>query len=762
MRKLVFILFFFAFFILLKEVYAFEVMLEPKNVFCIANQCDEVEVLVNCSNASEVSGRIEKPIVSQLTFTKDNLFRATIPSYIFENAVKPSDYNLNITCKNNSGEFSNSFSFYVSTLEARIESLTQSYLGDEVTTLGVSVKKDGSSLTYDQVNFSVRPLKLKSWYFSPPLYFLVLEVPNTAGSYNLEVLANVSVEGYGKKQIKLEKTIEVKQPLELTVSLDKTEVRPGDKITLTLSALERGEQVLITKDYLSVKIGSTQVENINLYSSGSAFKAEFEAPELPAGEYELEVKFNYKDYSVTQKRNIGYVLQASGKITDLNNQGITTEIKFLKDGQEKKKFITDASGFYSGFIVPGSYDLQITFPQSTLYLYNVSANSFEDPIKYYFFDTDVEGIRVAGLFVFEFKLSYSKVKIVMKYDERKLNNERDLVVYKCSDFNPSNKICNSEWNKQTATIDTIGNTVTLESSSLSAYATGTRKYLILDFALDKTSYGLKEMVKVRGLVKDESGNLISNALVKVSGNFELNLSTYSDSSGIFYFEFFAPKEEGLYNLLIGAEKGSYLPANKSLAFQVTKKREVSLVIPDTIRLVKGENRTITFSVINTGQADVSNLSLSLEGLPEDYFRMQDRIENIETGQKVDVPVSFMIPNDASEATLSLTFKVFSDEVSKEGIIGLTILSENATQTSLALPSASFSLPITSSDITYLSIFALVCVSLAFILKKSKRGVKERERVKNLLSEIKMEIKRRKENPTQAFNSLVERNEKEST
>ncbi|MEM7825820.1 MAG: hypothetical protein QW412_03105, partial [Candidatus Aenigmatarchaeota archaeon] len=471
---------------------------------CIANQCDEILISVNCSNALEVSGRIEEPIQMNLDFTKDTLFRTKIPSYILENSFKPSPYKISIVCKNETGEFSGYFSFYVSNLEAKIEYASKSYLGDEAAILSLSAKKDGLALTPENIGFNVKPINLKGWYFSSPFYFLILEVPNVTGSYNFEVLTNISVPGYKNKQIKLESNLEVKQPLDFSISLDKTEVKLGDKITLTISTLERGEQILITKDYLTVKVGSVQIDDINLYSSGSVFKAEFQVPELTPGEYELVVTLNYKDYSVTQKKTIGYVLQASGKIADLNNQGIATEIKFLKDGQEKKKFVTDNSGSYSGFIVPGNYDLQIIFPQSTLYLYSVSVDGFDDPIKYYFFDTDIEGIKIVGLFVYEFKLDYSKVKIVMKYDERKVANEKDLVVYKCSDFNPSTKICNSEWKSQTLTIDTIGNTITLESDKLSAYAVGTRKSLILDFSLDKASYGLKETVKVRGLVKDET------------------------------------------------------------------------------------------------------------------------------------------------------------------------------------------------------------------------------------------------------------------
>ncbi|MCS7106094.1 MAG: hypothetical protein NZ942_02145 [Candidatus Aenigmarchaeota archaeon] len=752
------------FLIFLTEAYAFEVKLKPENVFCTANECDKLEVLVNCSNALQVSGRIENPIRMELNFVRENVFKAEIPKYIFENALKSSLYTLSLTCKNYSGEFSTYYNFFVSTLETKIESLSQSYLGDNVAILVVSVKKDNSPLNPSQLSFSTKPLTLIGWYYSFPLYTLLLEVPKTLGTYKLEVLINVSVEGYENKQLKLEKNFEVKQPLELSLSSEKKEVRPGDVITLTISALEKGEPVLLTKEYLSIKLGSEEIkkDEINLYSSGSAFKAEFHAPELPPGEYELIVNLNYKNYSATQKITITYVIQASGKIVDLNNQGIPTEIKFLKNNQEKRLF-TDSSGFYSGLIAPGSYDLQVNFPQATLFLYDVKVSNFEDPLKYYFFDSDVEGIKVAGLFIFEFKLPYSNAKILMRYDERKVMNEKDLVVYKCSDFNPSNKICNSEWKRELATIDTVSNIVIVETKSFSAYAVGARKSLVLDFAFDKSSYGLKELVKVRGLIKDDTNNLVSDALIKVKGDFGLNVSTYSDSLGIFYFEFFAPEQEGFYNVLVSVEKNPYQSTNKSLTFQVVKKKEISLVFPDTIRILKGENRTVIFSLINTGQTEILNLYISIAGLPSNYFKVQEKVEKIGIGEKFDVPVIFTIPSDAKEETLSPVFKVFSEGLTKEEIFGLTIESGNITQ-SINMPSAAFvmpELPLTTSDLIYISFFAVFCITFAIILKKLKRKVKERERIRNLLSDIKMEIKRKKESSAQTFNNLTEK-DKEPT
>jgi len=402
-------------------------------------------------------------------------------------------------------------------------------------------------------------------------------------------------------------------------------------------------------------------------------------------------------------------------------------------------------------------------------LYDVTIDEFNNPINYYSLNKDTEEMKVEGLYVFEVALPYSKTKILINYDESKVPNEKELVVYKCSDWNSALHTCNSKWIKQDAITDTIRNLVTIETQSLSAYALGIRKTLFLDFTSDKTVFGLNELMEIRGIVRDESGNFVPNVLINATvPSTNIKLSTYSDSSGIFSFQFVTPQEEGFYFLDVRAEKDPYIPANKTWNFQVIKERAISIVVPDGVRIKKGEKKTISFSVINTGQADIYNLSFYLKGLPENYFSMQESVEKIKVGEEIKVPITFEIPLNASANTYSLTFGIISGEINKEEIVGLTIYEENVTAqtqqqpSGFSFPTANIVLPFSLEEITYLSIFAVVSISTAYFLKKrKKRKVKGREEIKNLLFDIKREIQRKKiENPMQAFNELIEKERKD--
>lgn len=749
---------------------------QPQNIWFDEN----ITISLNCYddnyNITQVYGKIVSPIVSEnLVFTSEsnNYYTLKLTNLYFD-PEKPPNYNFSIYCQNNNNQTNTtSISFNVSQLKASISSITPSYLGDTVE-ITISIEKDSSLLYSEGIGFDLK-LGGQDWpktSFYDPIkksWVIKFNTPNVLGTYDLNLEISVDLESYSQKKLTLKSSIEVKEPIELKIlSIDKNEVRSDDIITISLSASERGKNIILNKEYLNFQIGSVAIEQdkVILYSVGDYFNAKIPMPDLSAGLYKLKITLNYKNYSIAKTREIGYVLPISGEFVDLNNKGINVEIKFLIDGNEKKRLTTDNLGSYSGYVVPGTYTLQLTFSQSTLYLYGTKVDNFNDPIKYYFFDTDIEGIKIAGLFVYEVALQYSNAKILMSYDEKKVANEKDLVVYRCGEFNPANKICNTKWEEQTATIDTIRNIVTIEASSLSAYAIGTKKSLYLDFSSEKDVFSIKELIRIRGITRDEDGNFVPNVLVNASVD-GIKASTFSDDNGVFNLEFFAPDQEGVYNLLLTVKKTPYLSFNKTWSFKVIKSRSITLVTPDTIRIKKGGNLTLTFSIVNTGQTDLLNLSLFLIGLPKTYFNLQDKIDELKINQEKKVPVNFKIPIDASESTLSLIFKVNSTEVSKEEVIGFTIISENVTLPTTTTPPFTFptgavtlpTLPISFSEISYALIFGVISISTAYFLRMRKAGIKERKHIKNLLSDIKREIKKKKVHPMQSFNQLVENIEK---
>ena len=738
----------------LTKAYAFplieKVELEPENVLCVSDECDSLLIKVNCSDTEgrnvTVFGSMTYPVAwdKNKTFVlEDGIWTYEIKPFSFFNI--PSLYNFTLFCKNDLNETDSTFkTFNVSKLETTItyfKSLV--YLG-EFSEVKVLVKKDGRPLD-SYLAFNLK-LSGSTWekvsFFNPleSLWIIRFDLPRTKGFYELFLETVVNIPSYPEKKIVFKKDLEVREPLELKLlSINKREVMPNDVLKISLSASEKGETIILSKDYFEFKVGSVTIDKdkVSLTASGDHFDFEFPLPELSPGNYELEIDFNYKNYSKTIKESISYVIPVSGKFLDLNNKGIKATIKFLIDGAEKKRISTDSSGYYSGYIAPGTYDIEFDFPQSKLFLYGVDLKNFDDPVRYYFLSMDVEGIRSAGLFVFETSLPYSSVKLEMSYDESKIINEKNLVVFKCSDWNTGKRLCNSGWIQVPADVDTIKNLVTLETSSLSAYVVGERKSLNLQLTLEKEVYAPGELVKLRGVVRDEEKKLVSNALIYVSLP-GVNKTTYSDSAGIFSVEFLAPSIEGVYQILVEAKKNTYLASNATLTFRVVKRRELSLVLPDVIKIPQGDERVVDFSLINTGQVDLSNVSISISGIPEEYFEIPEQISMIRVGEEFKVPVRFRIPPNATPTTLSLTFSARYDGIEKKQTIGFTVLSSNFTSISqtqeepafqfpsISLPTASLVLPLSASELTYVLIFGFLLIFSAYLLKKLKVR-KKRER-----------------------------------
>lgn len=757
------------------------ILIQPENVWF----GDSITISLDCydptNNVNQVYGRIVDPIVSDylsFNYQGDNNYVLTLSS-LYSDPSKSPQYTLNIDCQNDINQSSTtSVSFNISQIQASIISVTNpAYLGD-IAEMDISIIKDDLPLYSDGIDFDLKVggqtwPKISFYDSEKERWVIKFNVPSVLGVYDLDLGINLNLNSYSQKNIDLSSSMEVKNLYEFKIlDTDKIEIQPNDFLTVSLAEYERGNRVVLSKDYLSFQIGSYVItsDRVTLSSAGNHFDANISMPNLSPGSYDLKITSNYADYPITLTRTIGYVIPVSGKFLDTNGKGINAEIKFYINNIEKKKFSTDSSGSYSGFIVPGNYTIQTTFPQSTLYLYGASITSFSDPIKYYSLDGDAEGIKSAALFSYEVAIPFANAKVVMSYDEKKVTSEENVVVYKCSSFNPSNKACNSNWTEQTFTIDKLSNYVTIETNSFSAYVIGTKKSLSLDFSSDKSVYGVSELIKIRGIVRDESGSFVLNSLVNASiDNTDIRGSAYTDSNGVFNIEFFSPEQEGVYTISLEAGKAPYIKSNKTLDVQVSKARSISLVVPATIRVKPGDSLTLQFSVVNTGQSDVSGLSIYLVGLPNDYFFLPDKITELEVGQEVKIPVDFNIPKNASESTSSLVFRINSSEVSKEAIIGFTIINENETvasnQTSVfptfTLPTAFFSLPLSFSDIAWALVFGFMVISGAYLMKRRRvGGVSERKKVNNLLSDIKGEIKRKKSvNPVQSFNQLVEGIEK---
>lgn len=714
---------------------------------------EDLEIFVNatncsCLNATMVGENGYTIYIDNFTW-KNGLYTTKISKENWMN--EPENFDLNVYCLKGNETQQISTRINVSKFNVEILGIQPGtiYLGD-IIEVNVLVEKNAEPINSPDVKFKIildgitQQPEIRPPYHPEKGWIIFLnssKISNPIGKHELQIIVS-----YDRINSTKTKSFTIKDPIQFYITdMDKTWVKPNDIINLKIQAFERGNIIPLNTQNLEIKVDTTRANITTISPSGNFFTVTIFAPNLSPNVYSLTASLSYKNYTYTTNRTVYYIVPINGKFVDENEKGIPVKISFFSDSTEKLRIYTDSSGTYSGSLPPGTYDVEVVFPQSTLRLYEVEIKSFEDPIKYYYFGSlDLEGLNVVGLFVYETDLNYYKASIEMKYEEKNVLNENLIKVYKCENWNSGRKECYGKWIEVPGMVDSVRNLVYVNTTSLSAYVIGTLKKLSIDFNLNREVFYLKDLVKIRGIVTDEYKDPVSNASIsiKVKGT-TISAKTSSDSNGLFTIEFLTPEKEGKYSLIISAEKHPYLSFNSSFELKVEKSKEVSIVFPDTLRIKQGENLTQDFSVINIGQSKLYNLSISLIGIPREFYDLTPKIEELEVGEERKLSIFFNIPENASVGTSSATIKVFNDEVEKEKIFGFTILEKN--QTKEVKPAiigffGKISLPQISFDFIHIFIFALISFSLAFLLKKRKIEKQARSEIKNFLLELKNYLK----------------------
>jgi hypothetical protein len=229
--------------------------------------------------------------------------------------------------------------------------------------------------------------------------------------------------------------------------------------------------------------------------------------------------------------------------------------------------------------------------------------------------------------------------------------------------------------------------------------------------------------------------------VKVK-NTQISYNVVADINGVFSVEFPSPEEEGLYIVSVSSKKNPYIDFKGEKSFDVVKKKSVYIDFPETIRIERGNNLTQEFSLVNDGQADVSNIQISLEGLPQSYYSISSNNIDLKSEQSKNLYLEFHIPVYADVGISSGTIKIESGNITEEKVFGLNIveIGDNSTSPSTGLLTG-FTLPeISYSELTYIAIFAVACFSFVIILKKLRVRGNRRNDIKKFLSNVEGYVK----------------------
>jgi uncharacterized membrane protein len=166
----------------------------------------------------------------------------------------------------------------------------------------------------------------------------------------------------------------------------------------------------------------------------------------------------------------------NGTLVEPDGTPISAEFNLYRVNTTQKltNFSTNASGEYAHRLHKRKYDFIIKVYDNVITLRNVSITS--DIVNSTLLDNipttliGASGSRASkGMFI-ETVLNYTSAQLVLNYSGTSYVSETAIGAYKCSQWSYTTRACNSTWDRISSTVNVFAKTVTISSTSLSAYA----------------------------------------------------------------------------------------------------------------------------------------------------------------------------------------------------------------------------------------------------------------------------------------------------
>ncbi len=707
----------------------------PSQAWTGENILLSVKCTDNESTIKQVYAYIEGPGISWTSPGFSEYENSTFMLSVSDFYGKTGVFNVAVYCTSENNTANQNTTFSVSEFSGEISSVSPDsiYVGDTVE-VDMSVKKDdvylsGSSAVTFEVLLAGESVPLTAAYDFEKGWRIRFEAPSVSGTYDVNVAAF-----YEGAVFEAPISIEVKDVFEFSLTaVDKSEVLFGENITATIFASEQSSPISISKSSISAKIGSYAVDvaDISLASNGK-YVATITLPSLTPAAYDLKITFSHQNFTAERTSTITYLVSASGTLLDPNGGAVSAKLSFMSGALERYVY-TDSKGAYRLNLPSRTYDVRLVHDRASIVQQGVSVSVFDDPLRFYYIaDIVIPGIKPAGLFMFETTLSADDTEITLNYDERKVSSESGLVVYRCGNWNSADKKCFGSWDTISASIDPVRNSAKFSSANPSgAYTLGSLDALFLDFSIDKTTYYVGDVIKAVGISEKSGGNYVGNIEITGRINGQPTTKTVTSSeNGVFALDLEVPSAEGSYTLVFTAELEPYQSFETTKTIEVIKRKEISLVLPDTVRISVGEISTIEVHVVNTGQTHLVDGKISISGIPDDYYSITPELLSVGAGDETKFFINFEIPESAPKTTHGADITIPFGEKTFKKTFALTIKEPVAegpavTEKEDADTESRFSLPtglMTSamaSDIIYLMVFSVISFSAAIFLKNRR-------------------------------------------
>ncbi|MFH1127225.1 MAG: hypothetical protein V1718_03915 [archaeon] len=461
------------------------------------------------------------------------------------------------------------------------------------------------------------------------------------------------------------------------------------------------------------------------------------------GSYKLKISIWYPGIGevVITATEIRFVLAFQGQIVDSNGNVVSASI-VLKNNQTEIPIATGSTGKYDVPITADTYNIAMRFPdiwRVELKNVKISSNTI-DPINYDYFagDPKIDGLTVAKLVVVEFGLPFDEAYLEIPYNDALVDNEKNIKTFECTNWNFGKRRCIGEWKEISTIVNIVRDMVSFNTDRLSAFVIGERRGLWLDAALDKNDYFANERMTLTGKVVDTKSIALDGVEIhyNVEGTEIIGKAT-SGAGGIFTAILSAPPDGGTFNLIATAKKSPYVSYNMTYPFEVTKKKEVNLQVPETADITLDETNTVTITIFNTGQTELTNVKLNIAGLKDTWYTLEPNIfEIIPPGERKNVDLNIKVASEECETAdcskyyfVNVDFS--SNEISEKTAFTAKIKRNNTVaddpavseeQPGFTMPDITGFVSVSSAGKTnmYVSFFFIVVAFMVITIKKRQR------------------------------------------
>ncbi|RLJ02177.1 MAG: hypothetical protein DRP11_03340 [Candidatus Aenigmatarchaeota archaeon] len=632
---------------------------------------EPLSISANCTynSSAHVWLDIESPIIMQnLTFSEDNqTFHLT-----YSNMPELGTYTGTVHCVADVEETNQSISFLVRDLDAKIEKLKpENFYTDSRLTITVNIT-EVSDHTYNPnsgIGFellegsSTINLSPEDIYFKDGLWFVSPDYIFSEGEHHL----NLRIE-YQGKSIEAPFILNVLQPLNVKILSLTGDVKPYNNITIEPQVTYKGSSLSLSElNDLKIYLDSEEMP-----FSVQGNRITIELPDKDPGTYTLKLECSYEGAHASAETRISYLIGFTGTLVDIDNNLLSGTITFEKNGFSKRVTV---NGDYSFSVPAGTYTVKVeNFPGLKKAVFEgVEVNGeTENFIRIDHFTSDdlgVPGIRIAGGLGLEMVLPFDSVKMEIGYDSSVVRDESELKLYTCENWNFDARRCSGEWEELSAAVDRISNVVKITTTHLSGFIVGEEERADIMFKTDKDAYFFGEEIVVTGTVRDGNQNPIPNAEVRYFFNDQTG-TVRTTHDGIFSFTLTAPENPGTYR--IEASLPEYSMETFTEEVTVEGKKALTLILPDDSEIPYSEESTFDIKIVNSGQVDLNDLDVVINGLPEGTFTCSpDRIEKLSRGEQKSVTLRFIPPNTSKNYQVTVTVSNRSIEETESFVLMVT-------------------------------------------------------------------------------------------